>query len=161
MQPDNNPIGAAVTSSPNYDIYKLTYQWSIYHSDKVELSAGIGIHLTDINIELDATVLGDSVSTSRAKSLLPLPVVSFRIGYDVTPKVHWFAQSEVFSIEVDDLDGTYSDLLLNIEYRATQHLGFGIGLGTNSLKVVEETNRYRFDFYNRVTGNNLYMSGYF
>jgi hypothetical protein len=81
--------------------------------------------------------------------------------YDASPKVSWFAQSEVFSIEVGDWDGTYSDLLPGIEFRATQHLGFGVGIGANSLKVAEETDKSRFDFYNRVSGINLYMSGYF
>jgi len=106
-------------------------------------------------------VIGDPVSTTRADSVVPLPVVSFRIGYGVTPKLSWFVQSEVFSIAFGDWDGTYSDLLLGVEYRALQRFGFGIGLGSNSLKVVEKTSKTRFDFDNRITGINLYISGYF
>ena len=70
-------------------------------------------------------------------------------------------QAEVFSISAGGWDGTYSDLQLAIEYRALQHLGFGIGLGSSSLKVAEETNKSRFDFDNRISGINLFVSGYF
>ena len=155
------PLGASVASSLKYDIYKFAYRWSFYHSDKVELSVGAGVHLTDILIDLEATVIGDPVSTTRADSVVPLPVVSFRIGYDVTPKLYWFLQTEVFSLSVGDWEGTYSDLLLGVEYRALQHFGFGVGLGSNSLKVVEDARKSRFDFDNRITGINLYVTGYF
>jgi len=155
------PLGAGVRSSLNYDIYKFAYRWSFYRSDKVELSVGAGIHLTDILIDLEATVIGEPVSTSKADSLVPLPVVSFRIGYDVTPKLYWFMQTEVFAISVGDWDGTYSDLLLGLEYRPLQHFGFGVGLGSNSLKVVEDARKHTFDFDNRISGINLYITGYF
>ena len=155
------PVGASVTSSLDYDILKLAYLWSFYHTDKVELSVGAGVHLTDVVVDLEATVINNSVAASKADSLVPLPVVSFRLGYDVTPKLNWFMQAEVFSISAGGWDGTYSDLQLAIEYRALQHLGFGIGLGSSSLKVAEETNKSRFDFDNRISGINLFVSGYF
>jgi hypothetical protein len=67
----------------------------------------------------------------------------------------------LFAISVGDWDGTYSDLQLGIEYHLLQNLGVGIGLGSNSLKVVEETSKSRFDFDNRISGVNLFIAGYF
>ena len=48
-----------------------------------------------------------------------------------------------------------------MEYHAFDHVGFGLGLGNNSLKLTEKTNDYRFDFDNRITGLLLYVAGYF
>jgi len=155
------PIGASVKSSLEYDIVKLAYLWSFYHSDKVELSVGGGIHLTDIGVNLEASVTNNGVSASKADMLAPLPVVSLRLAYDVTPKFSWFWQAELFAISVGDWDGTYSDLQLGMEYQVLQNVGVGIGLGSNALKVLEETDKSRFDYDNRISGINLFISANF
>jgi hypothetical protein len=152
------PVGANVTSSLGYDIVKFAYLWSFYHSDKVELSAGGGIHLTDIGVNLEASITNNGISASRADTTVPLPVISFRLGYKVTPKLNWFLQTELFAISVGDWDGTYSDLQLGVEYQLLQNLGVGMGLGSNSLKLLEVTNKSRFDYSNRITGANLFIS---
>jgi hypothetical protein len=155
------PVGASVKSSLEYDIVKLAYLWSFYHSDKVELSVGGGIHLTDIGVNLEASVTNTGVSASNAEMLAPLPVISLRLAYDVTPKFSWFWQAELFAISVGDWDGTYSDLQLGMEYQLLQNLGVGIGLGSNALKVLEETDKSRFDYDNRISGVNFFVSGNF
>ena len=155
------PVGASVKSSLDYDIVKLTYLWSFYHSDKVELSAGAGIHVTDIAVGLEASATNTGVSASKADMLAPLPVLSFRLRYDVTPKLRWFLQTELFAISVGDWDGTYSDLQLGIEYQLLQNVGVGIGLGSNALKVLEETSDRRFNYDNRISGINLFISANF
>ncbi len=155
------PIGASVNSSLEYDIVKLTYQWSFYHNDKVELSVGGGIHLTDIAVDLAASISNTGESASRAQSLVPLPVVSFRLGYDVTPKLKWFLQTELFALSYDDWDGTYTDLQLGMEYRVLQKIGVGIGLGSNSLRLLEDTEKSRFNYDNRITGVHFFISGNF
>jgi hypothetical protein len=155
------PVGASVNSSLDYDIVKLAYLWSFYHSDKVELSVGAGIHLTDIGVKLEASVTDNGVSASNADMLAPLPVVSFRLGYSVTSKLSWFLQTELFAISVGDWDGTYSDLQLGIEYQLLQNMGVGIGLGSNALKLLEETDKSRFDYDNRISGINLFISANF
>jgi len=155
------PVGASVKSSLEYDIVKLAYLWSFYHSDKVELSVGGGIHLTDIGVKLEASVTNNGVSASKADMIAPLPVVSLRLAYDVTPKFSWFWQAELFAISVGDWDGTYSDLQLGMEYQLLQNLGVGIGLGSNALKVLEETDKSRFNYDNRISGINFFVSGNF
>ena len=155
------PIGASVISSLDYDIVKLAYQWSFYHNEKVELSVGAGIHLTDIAVDLSASISNTGESASRAQSLVPLPVVSFRLGYDVTPKLKWFLQTELFALSYDDWDGTYTDLQLGMEYRVLQNIGVGIGLGSNALKLLEETVKSRFNYDNRITGIHFFISGNF
>ena len=155
------PLGATVNSSLDYDIVKLAYQWSFYHNDKVELSVGGGFHLTDIEVKLAASATNTGERASEARSLLPLPVISFRLGYDVTSKLNWYLQTELFSLSIDDWDGIYTDLQLDMEYRVIENLGLGIGLGTNSLKVSKKTDKSHFDYDNRVTCVHLFVSGNF
>jgi len=163
---DNNneitiPIDAAVRSSLDYEIIKLAYLWSFYHNDKVELAAGAGLHLASVEIDLDASTTSSGESANRAETFLPLPVVTFRLDYNIAPKLAWHVQSEIFSLSTGDIDGTYVDFQAGVEYRAFEHLGLGLGVGSNALKVVDEDHKERFDFDNRITGFYLFLSGHF
>ena len=158
--------GADLQSSLDYDIYKIGYLWSFYHTDKVELAAGAGLHITRIAVGLDvAAGIIDPPSASRdtkkVDTTVPLPVLSFALTYNVTPKFSWYLKSEVFAISFGDWSGTYSDSTLGVEYRAWKNVGLGIGLGSNSLKIVEETGDYEFQYDNRISGLNLYVAAYF
>ena len=46
------PVGAEVNTALDYDIFKVGYLWSFHHTDKVELAAGVGLHMTRIGIGL-------------------------------------------------------------------------------------------------------------
>jgi hypothetical protein len=155
------PVGANIDTSLNYDIFKVGYLWSFHHTDKVELAAGAGLHLTRIKIGLDAGGAYIGNETRDVKTTVPLPVLSFGLTYLLTPKFQWYLKSEFFALKFDEWDGLYTDTTIGMEYHAFDHVGFGLGLGSNSLKLTEKTNDYRFDFDNRITGLLLYVAGYF
>ena len=155
------PTGASVSSSLGYDIYKVGYLWSFYHNDKVELSAGLGLHVTRIAVNLTASTTSSGDNPNDVRSTLPLPVVTFAVDYHVTPRFNWFIQSQFFSMSFDNWSGVYTDAELGMEYRMTKHVGIGVGIGSNSLKVSEETDEYNFNYENRITGALIYLAAYF
>jgi len=155
------PIGAEVTSTFDYDIFKLGYLWSFYHNDKVELSAGAGLHMTRVAVNLAAETTSSGIGAEEADTSVPLPVVTFALRYNATARLDWYLQTELFAISLGDWDGNYADIQLGIEYRAFDNIGFGLGLGTNALKLTEESANTRFDFENRISGVHMFVSGYF
>jgi hypothetical protein len=110
---------------------------------------------------LEAETTSTGIGAKEARVTLPLPVLSFGLTYNVTPKFNWFLKSEVFSIEIEDWTGSYSDSSFGVEYRAWKNIGLGIGLANNSMKVSRDTDEYKFVFANRVGGVSLYVSGQF
>lgn len=166
LDPDGNtiviPVDARVTSSLDYDIFKLGYLWSFYHTDKVELAAGAGLHITKVAFGLDASVTEPPDSgVKNVSTTVPLPVLSFGVSYRVTPKFHWYIKSELFAMTFEDWKGTYTDGTLGLEYRFWEHVALGTGLGSNSLRIVEETSDYKFTYDNRITGLLFYVAGYY
>lgn len=155
------PLGARVDSTFDYDIYKLGYLWSFYHTDKVELAAGAGLHITRVAIGLRADTTSSGVEAKDISTSLPLPVLSFSFTYRVTPKFAWYLKSEAFALSFDDWDGVYTDNTLGMEYRAFKNVGLGIGLGSNALSLSENTSDYKFSFDNRITGLLVYAAAYF
>jgi len=154
------PIGAYINASLDYDIYKLGYLWSFYRSDKVELAAGGGLHVTRLAIGLNAAVTSSGVSAKDVKTTVPLPVLSFALSYRVTPRFSWYVKSEFFYLSFDNSEGAYTDSALGMEYRVFKHVGLGFGVGGNSLSLAERTSDHRLKFENRITGAMLYVTGY-
>jgi len=155
------PVGARVDTRLSYDIYKLGYLWSFYNSDKVELSAGAGLHITRVEVSMEAETTSSGVGASDANLTLPLPVLSFGLIYSVNPKFSWFLKSEIFSIELEDWTGTYNDSSLGVEYVVWENVSLGIGLANNSIKVSRDTDEYKFVYANRISGMSLYVAGQF
>ena len=155
------PVGARVDTSLNYDIYKLGYLWSFHHTDKVEMAAGIGVHMARIDIGLHSETTSTGVGASDISTSVPLPVVSFALVYHVTPKFTWHLKSEFFALKFDKWDGIYTDSTLGIEYRTFENVGLGIALSSNSLKLIEKADDYKFSYDNRLTGLMIYAAAYF
>lgn len=155
------PIGAGVRSRRSFDVYKLSYLWSFYHSDKVELSAGAGLHVTDVEVELAAEITSTGVAASDARTKFPLPVVGFRLSYNITPKFSWYVRAEVFALEFEEWEGAYTTAQLGMEYRAFEHVGFGLGVSSDNLILTEETKHRRFQFKNQIVGSHAFVSVYF
>jgi hypothetical protein len=157
------PTGTSVSSSLGYDIYKLGYLWSFYRSDKVELTAGAGLHLADVRLALgvEAGLFDSRLRT--AKSGLPMPVASFGLAYSVTPKFGWYLDAQSFAIDLGEWRGVYSDFQLGITYQLFEHVGAGVALGSNNLEVVREYDNddVRFDYDNRVSGIYAFLSANF
>jgi hypothetical protein len=155
------PVGATVDTSLDYDIYKIAYLWSFYHTDKVELSAGAGLHVTRIAVGLQTDTTSSGVDAEDIATTVPLPVFSFRLTYNVTPRFSWGLKTEAFALKYDEWDGVYTDSSLAMEYRVVQNVGLGAGVSSNSLKVIQDTSKYTFVFDNRITGLLLYVAAYF
>ena len=155
------PVGAQVNTVLDYDIFKVGYLWSFYLTDKVDLSAGVGLHTTRLKVGLEAETTSSGISAKDVALTVPLPVLSFGLIYKVTPKFNWYLKSEVFSLKYNDWDGNYVDNTLGMEFLVSKNVGLGIGLGNNSLKISEDTADYKFTFENRITGIDLYVVTYF
>lgn len=155
------PLGAGVRSRLAFDTYKLSYLWSFYHSDKVELSLGAGLHVTDVQMDLSAEITNTGVAASDASITMPLPVLGFRTNYNITPKLSWYVRTEFFSLQFDEWDGAYLTAQFGMEYRAFEHVGFGLGVGSDAFILTQEEKHTRFEFKNRLAGVHAFVSAYF
>ena len=155
------PVGANADTSLDYDIFKLGYLWSFHHTDKVVMSAGVGLHMTRIAIDLRTDTTSTGAEAKDVDTSLPLPVFSFSSVYHVTPRFYWHLKQEFFALESDKWDGNYTDSTLGIEYRVLHNVGLGIALSSNSLTLIEKEDDYIFSYDNRITGVLINVAAYF
>jgi hypothetical protein len=155
------PVGAKVDSTLNYEIFKVGYLWSFYHTDKVELAIGAGLHVTRISVDLQADRTNSGEEAENVAVTVPLPVISFGLNYSITPKLSWGLKSEAFALKYGDSNGLYTDITLSMEYRVIDNIGVGVGLGSNALNITEDAPEGKFTYDNRISGLLLYTAAYF
>ena len=156
------PLGAQVVSNLDYDIFKVGYLWSFHHTDKIELGVGAGLHITRLGLALDASITTPPTSAiEQVDTTVPLPVISFVLKYQVTPKWHWYLKTEAFALKFDKWAGSYRDSTFGIEYRGWKNVALGAGLSANALEVEEEDPKAELRFTNNISGGLLYVATYF
>ena len=137
-------IGTPVDSEVKFDVYKLNYQYSVYHNDKVELGASFGFHVMRVGASINATGINQQQSEAVTA---PLPVFGLFASYNFSPRFSAFYNYESFFIDYQDkVRGALVDFLFGLEYRIFRNVALGAAYN-------------RFDLNVRVKGDNatLYM----
>lgn len=109
------PINTQVDSTIKFDVYKLNYQYSLYHNDEVELGVLVGFHVMRAFAGITAT--GINQAQSQAVTA-PLPVWGIFADYKFTPRFSVYYNYQAFFIDYEDkAKGGIQDTLVGLEYR--------------------------------------------
>jgi hypothetical protein len=142
------PLGTETTARWNLRVMQVSYDYAFKREVNYELAAGIGIHMLDAELGLDATITGGGGTASRQLSQkgstdAPLPVLGLRGAWRLPHNFYATAQAQFFYLDVDDYRGGLSDLKANIVWQATPH--FGVGLGYNDFRFRFNVDKRLFD----------------
>ena len=148
---EGNEINATGNLDTFFDMerYKVQYLYSFYHNDDVELSLGIGVHIAKIDVGFSgdytsavATQTGTEVeanSTSvHTDVTAPLPVIGFKLNYNITPALKVNFTYNYFYMTFKDLEGSLADTLLTVDYRVVDNLGLSMGMNTTKIRLVDD-----------------------
>ena len=138
------PIGVAVDSEIKFDLYKLNYQYSLYHNDKVELGVLIGLNVTRVS----AGMSGNNMESQTEAITAPLPVFGLFGDYNFTPRFSAFYNYQWFFINYQDrAKGGLSDFLFGFEYRLFRHFTLGVAYNRfiANLELKRENNDLTFN----------------
>jgi len=122
--------GTTVNSEYLTETVKAAYTYSFYRAPEIETSLSIGAHITRLKFAIESSTSGQRES---AAVTVPLPVIGFRLAYQMAPK--WWVKTNYelfFFDQIEGIEGAMSDFTLGVEYLATKHIGVGFGLNRNS-----------------------------
>jgi len=122
-----------IVSDIKYNVYKLDYAYSFYHSPEVELSLLAGLSFTsyDLSYSLDSGGRADSSDVTA-----PLPMFGLSMGYAINSNWSLHYTSESFFIELNDsIKGALLNYQLDIEYKLFQNFSIGLGVSRFSTDV--------------------------
>ena len=134
------PAGTYVESFSNLDIYRLSYGYSFFQDDRIDLAALAGLYIMPIEFGINAT----GVVNKRVNENLtaPLPVFGLRADFAITPE--WFLRSgtQIFYLEINQFKGSIFAAQVGVEYKPWKHVGIGLGFDTFNLNVEAEGEDY-------------------
>ena len=142
------PVGAVVSARSELEVLQFSYDYAFRRTENYELAAGIGVHMLEITLGLDATVTGGGGSVSRELSQkgstdAPLPTLGFRGVWRLPNNFYATALAQYFYMDFDDYVGSLSDLKATLVWQATPHVG--VGLGYNDFRFRFRLDKDRFD----------------
>ena len=126
-------IGETVVSDITYELLKIGYGYSFYHSNEVELSFTAGLNITsyDFNFEL-----ADGSEADSSRVTAPMPMFGLRMSYAINPRWSLHYLTETFFIEVgDSLEGAFLAYELDMQYRFSNNFTLGFGFSRFSMDL--------------------------
>jgi hypothetical protein len=152
-------INAKVDSELKFDTYKLSYQYSVYHNDKVELGASAGLHIMHLSAGIKVASLGQSQGEAVTA---PLPVFGLFADYKFTPRLSAFYNYQFFFINYQDkVKGGLQDFLLGLEYRVFRNVAIGAAYNRFGLSLEAKGDAKTLNADTSWNGAMLYGALYF
>jgi hypothetical protein len=151
--------GTPVDSELKFTVYKLNYQYSVFHDEKVELGALFGFHIMRVFAGINAS----GINLSEGEAIpAPLPVWGLFADYKFTPRFSVFYNYQVFYINYQDkVRGGLQDFLFGLEYRLFRNVAVGAAYNKISMNLELKGNDATLYFDSGWNGGMLYGSVYF
>ncbi|HTP06352.1 MAG TPA: hypothetical protein VMM54_14490 [Nitrospirota bacterium] len=156
-----NPIakGQTVDSELKFDVYKINYQYSVYHNDKVELGASVGLHIMRISASVNAP---DLIGATSEAVTAPLPEFGLFADYKFTPRFSIFYSYQWFFINYEDkVRGGLQDFLFGLEYRVFRNVALGVAYNRFAMNLKAQGDTTTLYANTNWNGGMLYGALYF
>ena len=153
------PVNTQVDSELKFDVYRLNYQYSLFHNEEAELGALFGFHIMRVSTGVSAS----SISQSKRKTATaPLPVWGLFAGYYFTPRFSIYYNYQFFFINNDDkVRGGLQDFLFGLEYRLFRNVALGAAYNRFSMNAEIKKDVATLNLDTSWNGGMLYGSVYF
>lgn len=141
------PVNARVDAEFSFDIYELAYEYAFLRRENYEVTGSFGLHYTEMDLTLSAKAESSGGTLQRDISEngnvgAPLPVIGLR-GLWALPHDFWIdAQAQYFALQIDEYDGSITDLRLLVTWQPKTWLGIGIGYNQFTIDVDVEKNSF-------------------
>lgn len=142
------PASATIEGKVKFSIYELAYEYAFVRRSSYELAASIGVHYTDYEVSLGATVTGGGGAVDRRIERggsvgAPLPVVGVRGTWLLSPTFSIDASGQYFALTYGDIDGDLQNYRVLLNWQPQRWLGLGIGYDHFSFDVRVDSNNFR------------------
>jgi hypothetical protein len=153
------PVNTKVDSEINFEIYKLDYQYSLFHNDKVELGASFGFNV----MKISTSVVAQGINQSGRRSVsAPLPIWGLFVDYKFTPRFSAYFSYQFFSVNFEDkTKGSIQDFLFGLEYRVVRNIALGFAYNKFGMQLENKGDMAILNFDTNWDGWMLYGAVYY
>lgn len=152
-------VGETVVSSISYELFKLGYIYTFYHSPQVELGVTTGLNVTTYDFDFE---LIDGSSESKSEATAPLPMFGLKMSFAINSRWSLHYLSEIFFIEIgDSFEGVFLNNELDLEYRFENSFALGLGFTRHSVDISSDDDDWQGEINDSAKGVLIFASFYF
>ena len=142
------PASATIKGEAKFSIYELAYEYAFMRRESFELAASIGVHYTDYEVSLGATVTGGGGAADRRIERggsvgAPLPVIGVRGTWLLSQTLSIDASGQYFGLTYGDIDGNIQNYRVLLNWQPSRWVGLGIGYDHFSFDVTVDSSNFR------------------
>ena len=118
--------GAPLQTQLNLRAFGITYEYSFWHSEKLEIAGTLGVHATDISSM--AEVQTQSTRTIQTQDQAgPVPTVGIDATWVASKRFYFDGRAQYLNVHVNNGDGSLGFYELNALYRFRPNVSFALG----------------------------------
>jgi hypothetical protein len=151
--------GEVLKSSISYDLYRIGYSYSFYHSDRVELAVSAGLNITKYDLKFSNQ---DGSEREEADATAPLPMFGLQMGYAINSNWSLHYLMETFFIEIEDTyKGSFFNNEVTVQYRFLDNFLVGLGVARVAVDLEVDDNDWKGELVDSYDGYLLFAGYYF
>ena len=132
-------VNERATTSLNWRMFGLTYTYSLYRNDRLEIGTGLGIHLLQAEARAEVPALQERERVSGAGAFPTIPV---DIAWRISSRFALTARGQYFRAAQNNFDGWLADIHEDVQYRWKPN--FAVGAGYSSIRATLHLNNINF-----------------
>lgn len=125
--------GQMAQSSIDWRTFGLTYTYSFYRSDRLEIGTGLGVYFLDA--QAYGAVLAEGAS-QRVSEADPIPTLPLDFVWCISSRFAFTAQANYVEARIDQARGSFTALHSDLQYRWNPD--FAIGAGWSEMRIALE-----------------------
>lgn len=159
------PLNATLNAQFDATIFEVAYEYAFLRRESYEVSASIGAHALKFESKFfgNGSVNGRPLSgaTESSDTNAPLPVLGLRGMWRFAD--NWYAdlQGQWFSVKLDAIDGSLSDIRAGVTWMFMDHVGLGAGWNRFAVDVDASKRSFSGSLDWQYSGAQVYVTGAF
>jgi hypothetical protein len=117
----------AVTSELNWRVFGLTYTYSIFRNDWLEVGTGLGLHLLEAEARGEVTARQQRQEVSGAGAF---PTIPLDVSWRISKRWALTGRGQYFRAALNNFDGWLADIHGDVQYRWKPNFSLGVGYTT-------------------------------
>jgi hypothetical protein len=125
--------GQMAQTSIQWRTFGLTYTYSFYRSDRLEIGTGLGVYFLQTQASGAVQAESESQSVSAAD---PIPTLPLDFTWCISSRFAFTAHANYVEARIDGASGSFTDIHSDLQYRWSPN--FAIGAGWSEMRIALE-----------------------
>jgi hypothetical protein len=116
-------INEDILTTFNTEVLRAAYRFSFINNDRMELSAALGLHITDVEVGVNLVEEDAEFNDVTA----PLPTLGAAWKYHFNDQWTFHIRGEWLDVEIDNVNGSLTAGRAEVTWYPARNFGFGLG----------------------------------